>query len=71
MSVIYRTTCPNDDKYWTLQRVDCLTYESDNNLDLFGGSHICFSRIQHLCIDLPVSEKFWIVVENLQYLKSL
>ncbi|CAF3150270.1 unnamed protein product [Rotaria sp. Silwood2] len=65
-----KSTCPNDDKYWSYDRVNNLCYGSSHFTSSIM-SRVRFSSIQYLSLSLPFNDQFLIVVSKFDRLTSL
>ncbi|CAF3808035.1 unnamed protein product [Rotaria sordida] len=65
-----KSTCPNDDEYWSYNHVNNLCYGSSHFTSSIM-SRVRFSNIQYLSLSLPFNDKFLLVVSKLDRLTSL
>lgn len=65
-----KSTCPNDNEYWSYDRVNTLCYGSSHFTNSII-SRVRFSNIQSLTLSLPFNAQFFCVISKLNQLKSL
>ncbi|CAF2712905.1 unnamed protein product [Rotaria sp. Silwood2] len=65
-----KSTCPNDNQYWSFDAIHNLYYGYVSYQNLFL-SHIHLDNIHYLDLTIPFDESFWSMVTTLERLNSL
>jgi hypothetical protein len=67
--ILSKSTCP-DDQQWSYNSVRRLTYKASLS-EWSTRSHRQFTKIQELCVYLPINDYFWSIVPKFEQLKLL